>query len=134
MIQRVQTLFLLAVVGLMSIMSASKMAYSPSEVINYSTIKPLFVLIIITLIIAFLSIFLYRKRVFQIRLSLFNTILLTALQGWVAYYFFIAPEGTAFSVTALFPAIAAISSLLALKFIARDEALVRSANSLRKKR
>ncbi|OFY38750.1 MAG: hypothetical protein A2X18_08735 [Bacteroidetes bacterium GWF2_40_14] len=79
-----------------------------------------------------MSIFLYKIRILQIRLSILNSIILLAYQAWLLYYFFSRPEGTVFSITAVFPVIAAILSFTAMRYIARDEAMVMSANRLRK--
>jgi phosphate/sulfate permease len=40
--------------------------------------------------------------------------------------------GSIFSITVVFPIIAAIMAFTAVRYIARDEALVRSVHSLRK--
>lgn len=132
MLQRIQTLFLLSATILLSLLFFSKMAYSTSEIVKYTDIRPFLILSIITTALSFFSIFLYRKRMIQIRLSVVNLVLLVCYQGWIVYYFITAPKGTAFSVTALFPAVAAVFVFLAVKFIARDEAMVRSVSRLRK--
>lgn len=132
MLQRIQTLFLLSATLLLSLLFFSKMAYSTSEIVKYTDIRPFLILSIITTALSFFSIFLYRKRMIQIRLSVVNLVLLVCYQGWIVYYFVTAPKGTAFSVTALFPAVAAFLVFLAIKFIARDEAMVRSVSRLRK--
>jgi len=132
MLQRIQTLFLLASTTLLTILFFAVMAKSPLETVKYNEIYPLLFFNIITTAISFISIFLYRKRLIQIRLSIFNIIILIAYQAWIIYLFFDRPEGSAFTTTAVFPAVAAILTWLAFRYIARDEAMVRSVNRLRK--
>ncbi len=132
MIQRVQTLYLLGTFSLLLSMFFSKFCYTPgSNPIEYTQYTPFLIMLIATTAICFFTIFLYRHRMIQIRLCTFNALVLLGFQGWLAYEFFTRPEGVAFSVTALFPAVCAILTVVALRFIARDEAVVRSANSIR---
>ncbi len=131
MIQRIQTLFLLAVTLLMGSQFFSVMVYSPSEKVKYLAFFPCIIFIAITTLVSFLTIFLYHHRMLQIRITIFNTVLLIGYQIWLMYYFFKRPEGTAFSWTAIFPVVSAILSILAIRYIARDEALARTAKRLR---
>ncbi len=133
MIQRVQTLYLLLTFGLLISLFFNKLCYTPgADPIYYTDFVPFLILTIASAVIAFFTIFLYRHRMIQIRMSLFNAILLLCFQGWIGYAFFTREEGVAFSVSALFPVICAILTLVALKKIAQDEAMVRSANSIRR--
>lgn len=132
MIQRIQTLFLLAAAALSSSHIYSVMVRGGSEAIKYSQKSTFLILTWVITILLALTIFLYRKRMLQIRLCVFNIVLMIAYQCWLGYYYFTAPEGSVFSITVVFPLIAAIMTFTALRYIARDEALVRSANSLRK--
>ena len=134
MIQRIQTLFLLATVGLIIAILSSKVFYTAEYTVKYTEYTPYLVLSIATLFIAFFTIFMYHHRLFQIRLCIFNIILLLAFQGWIAYAFFTCEEGTIFSITAVFPIICVILTFTALRYIARDAALVRAASTLRNAR
>ena len=134
MIQRIQTLFLLATVGLIIAILSSKVFYTAEYTVKYTEYTPYLVLSIATLFIAFFTIFMYHHRLFQIRLCIFNIILLLAFQGWIAYAFFTCEEGTILSITAVFPIICVILTFTALRYIARDEALVRAASTLRNAR
>ena len=134
MIQRIQTLFLLATVGLIIAILSSKVFYTAEYTVKYTEYTPYLVLSIATLFIAFFTIFMDHHRLFQIRLCIFNIILLLAFQGWIAYAFFTCEEGTIFSITAVFPIICVILTFTALRYIARDEALVRAASTLRNAR
>lgn len=132
MIQRIQTLFLLAASILLGSHFFSTMAFTTVEKVKYVEILPCLIFTVITTAIAILSISLYKQRILQIRLSIFNCILLVAYQAWLLYYFFSRPEGTVFSITAVFPIVAAVLSFTAMRYIARDEAMVLSASRLRK--
>jgi len=131
MIQRIQTLLLLAASALLFTMFFGVMASSAQESVKYYEIKPILLMNIVTFAMALISIFLYKYRVIQIRISIFNTVILLAFQGWILWMFFNRPEGSAFSLSSVFPIIAAILSFTAMKYIARDEAIVRSTSRLR---
>lgn len=131
MIQRIQTLFLLAATGLLFSMFFSDMAYSSSETIKYTNITALLIMLIVTCTISFVTIFLYRHRVIQIRLTILNSLIMLGLQGWIMWLFFSRPEESVFSITAVFPIVAAILTFTAMRYIARDEAMVRSTSRLR---
>jgi len=134
MLQRIQTLLLVAATILLGSLFFSTMAYTSAERVKYTEFLPFLIFTIITTSIALISIFLYRHRIIQIRLSIFNTIILVAYQAWLLYYFFSRPEGTVFSITAVFPIVAAILSFIAMKYITRDEALVVFTSRLRSKK
>lgn len=131
MIQRIQTLFLLAATGLLFSMFFSNMAYSSTETIKYTNIAALLIMLIVTCTISFVTIFLYRHRVIQIRLTILNALIMIGLQGWIMWLFFSRPEDSAFSITAVFPIVSAILTFTAMRYIARDEAMVRSTSRLR---
>ena len=132
MIQRIQSLFLFAASAILGTLFFSVMAQSSLESVKFINIAPLLILNIITTLVSFVSIFLYRHRVIQIRVSIFNSLILVAYQAWIIYLFIIRPEGTAFTVNSVFPIVAAIITWLAIRYIGRDEAMVRSVNRLRK--
>jgi hypothetical protein len=96
---------------------------------------PLSILIAFCLTLLVATIFLYKKRMLQIRLSVFNAVLLVGLQGLSFYYVKAAAgflNGTfSFTLFFIFPIVAAILVFLALRSIASDEALVRSLDRLR---
>lgn len=132
MIQRIQSAFLLAATSLLATLFFSAMAENLQESVKFIEIVPLLIFDIITTVVAFTTIFLYRHRMLQIRLSIFNTIILLAFQGWIIYLFAIRPENTIFTINSVFPIIAAILTWLAIRYIGRDEALIKSVNRLRK--
>lgn len=134
MIQRVQTLFLLAASALLFSLFFCKFTYNADIVIKYNEYLPFFIFTILTSGISICSIFLYRNRMMQMRLCIYNMLVLIAYQGWIIYKLFNKIEGTTFSTSAVFPIVAAILTFLALRYIGRDEAAVQAANSIRRSR
>ena len=98
-------------------------------------------LIVITTISLLSTIFIYKKRMIQLRLCKINLILLGGLTGAIIYRCFDAKATLeklnaitaqlSFSWTLIFPVIAIILVLLAMKGINKDEALVKSLNRIR---
>ena len=101
------------------------------ETIFYRSSWILLFLLILCGAMGLITIFLYRRRMIQIRLCLFNSLVLLGLQGFVIYCIVTAAPGAVFSFTVVFPTIAAILLFLALRYIGRDEAMIRSLNRLR---
>jgi len=134
MLQRFQTLLLLIALSLLALLLFLPLVYLPQQVKVYCyEMRPLFTLNLVSIAAVMVTLFLYKKRMIQIRVSIFNTVVLLGLQGVIAYYVFIKPiSGAAFSVTAVFPLCAAILTMLAIRYIGRDEAMVRSVNRLRR--
>lgn len=131
MIQRIQTLFLLAATGLLFSLFFTKMAYFTTGAIKYTNIPTLLIMLIVTFALSFITIFLYRHRLLQIRLCILNSLIMIGFQGWILWMFFNKESESAFSITAVFPIIAAILTFTAMRYIARDEAMVRSTSRLR---
>lgn len=105
-----------------------------SEVI-YPT-WPLVILSSLTTLVAFVSIFIYKKRMLQIRFSIFNLILIIGYIPMLVYYIFdiikeLGIATTAYKTPIVFPVIAAILTFLAIRATGKDEALVRSLDRIR---
>ena len=96
----------------------------------------LFVIGLMSSIAALITIFLYKNRILQIRLSIFNIVLMT---GFYLYFGFIMyrvypVENLEFSKVgfgAIMPIVSIILTILAIRKIGADEALIRSLNRLR---
>lgn len=153
MIQRIQSLFLLQVIVLLGFMvffpiselmtTATEIVYklgftgikAESEIYAAFSIVPYSLLVALCLLIALATLFLFKKRMLQIRLTIFNIVLLVGLQGLAFYYTNAAANelDASYSFTILFvaPIVSAILSFLALRGISKDEALIRSLNRLR---
>jgi len=155
MIQRIQTVYLLVIVALitamlfmpLAIIQIGDMFYSYNgSGLNTMTTPPelvypawaLMALLIIIILTAFITIFLYKKRMLQIRLCVFNAILLIGFYGLFAFFLWkisSMPGIFRFSNVRLalsFPLISIILDYLAIRNIGSDETLVRSLDRLRK--
>ena len=91
MIQRIQSLYLLIVTVLQVILLFSSIITATTESEGLISIKTLdytsiAIITAISILLAFVTIFLYRKRIVQIRITIYNIILLLALQGFFVYY------------------------------------------------
>lgn len=152
MIQRIQSIYLLVVAMLMGsiffypfaeLLGAKEQLFTfhfnglslqGEEGLYLLTVPPIILLSIIVLI-AFVSIFLYKKRVLQMRLNSFNIILMLGYLGLNYYYiqnFSKQLDGiVSYQITAIFPILAAILTYLAIRAIGKDEALIRSMDRIR---
>ena len=154
-IQRIQTVYLLIIVILSSLtLFLPMVSFMPKyidlqplyelkqmnlvgtgDVYSNLTTWTLFVLTLCIPIVALITIFLYKKRTLQISLTVANMILM------VGYYVLLAIAIWSISdrlnadwhlhFTVIFPLINIILAYLALRGIAKDEALVRSLDRLR---
>ena len=151
MLQRIQTLFLLLAAAAMLVASVTPLVffiyqgdrvvfeamgvYLNSE-LNDST-WGLFLLSMVSSVLSLLTVFLYKQRMLQIRLSIFNVV---CMIGFYLYFGFILyklypVENLLFQkvgVGVIMPVIAIILTVLAIRKIGADEALIRSLNRLRK--
>jgi hypothetical protein len=152
MIQRIQSVYLLIVTLLLGSLFAFPLAELLSSdgqlfIYNFNglsieneagmyllTIPPV-VLLVINILISFVTLFFYKKRVLQMRLNSFNIILLLGYVGLNYYYihnFSKQLDGiVSYQVIAIFPLIAAIFTYLAIRAIGKDEALIRSMDRIR---
>ncbi len=94
---------------------------------------PIFVFIGIVAILHVLVLFLYKKRVLQIRILVFTIMLMLGLFGMFFYFAYASFAGAkvAFKIPVVFPVVAAILDYLAIRAIGKDEALIRSLNRIR---
>ena len=138
MLQRIQSVFLalaLVLLGLLFVLPYMRMVDAQGVEYAMSAMEyPMAVIQIITFAVTLITIFLYKKRMLQIRLCVFNSIALLGYQGviiWYAYLLSKSADVARLNVTIVIPVIAAILIFLALRSIAKDEALVRSLDRLR---
>ncbi len=147
MIQRIQTVYIfisaLLIVSLMKLTFAelsvnnelytfvAKGIYNGEELI-FNGIA-IFVFIPVIALLHFLVIFLYKKRILQIRILVFSIVLLLGLFGLFFYFSYAGFDGAkiAFKIPVVFPIVAAILDFLAIRAIGKDEALIRSLNRIR---
>lgn len=156
MIQRIQTLYLLVAEVLTAILFFSKLAsFLTSDgqemVLKYKGLYqvkdgilekmvnawPLAVILIATAIVGFFVVFLYRRRMFQIRVCFFAMFLnfgVLVLLGYYIYSIAVVGQSTmALTVADSFPLLSIVLYYLAYRGIARDEAKV-IASSFRSRR
>jgi len=152
MIQRIQTLFLIGAMISLGVLFLIPLGHliPPNDMIldfyyngieanefvvnAYQTI-PLTVLMSLTMIFCLITIFIYKNRIVQIRLCGINIFLIIGQIGMFLYYFFNAAKQIdaekQFNISIVLPIVAIIFLYLAIRGIARDEALVKAADRIR---
>ncbi len=94
------------------------------------------ILMVLTPLIALSCLFLYKKRMIQIRLCAANIGLFIGETGLIYYFGTQAVKqlhvvSISYNITTVFPIAGAILSFLALRAIGKDEALIRSVDRIR---
>jgi len=101
---------------------------------HFSTL-PLLILVSLVVLILIITIIMYRHRVLQIRICIFNLILALGCSGLAFFFLYQASEkfGCNYHTTIVIvlPIVAAIFIALAIRGIAKDEALIRSIDRIR---
>lgn len=143
MIQRIQSVFLLLATGMMALPTffpfaenkpAGDMVFAKDGTFNIhdSIIFQIAVPVISLLILA--SIFLFKNRILQLRMTRITAGLATGLMAGVVYYSFLAEQELptpSLGLGFFAPIIAVILLVLAGSSIKKDEKLVRDSNRLR---
>ena len=150
MIQRIQTLYLLAVVALgialiwlpvvqfVTPEDAAELQVWEMSALGGVPLQGLWGLLVTTILIpvlAFVDIFLYRKRLLQARLNIFTVMLCLGYYGVLAIYIWQAKLALGVDwhlmPWASFPLVCLVLTLMATRRILKDEALVRAADRIR---
>lgn len=149
MIQRIQSVYLLVVAILLTVCVSSNVGafiaedYGVSTLTNFclttadgaSNYAPwaLSAILIGAAVLAFVTIFLFKRRMLQIRLTIFSTILLLGYYGTLVAFVLMLKEGATFSPswTVCLPAVGIILNWLAIRAIGKDEVLVKAYDRLR---
>ena len=149
MIQRIQTVYLLLVVGVLIASMCLPLGHftDPKEVVytlNSLEVSSgdvsqsaggLFAILLLSAIVAVATIFLYKNRVLQIRMTIFNMILMVAFYlAFIIFYFIFKKALEAsfcFNWVIGLPLAAMLLNYLATRAIRRDEVLVKAADRLR---
>ncbi|KAA6331577.1 hypothetical protein EZS27_019829 [termite gut metagenome] len=151
MIQRIQSLYLLLVTGLLIVSIYMPLGYfystSGGATYTFSTWEldmgnrsystwGLLIIILLCAGIAFTTIFFFKKRMLQIRMTIFNSVLTIGYYLAVMAFYFILrdkPEMGLFRIswTLCFPAITVILNLFVIRAIWHDEIMVKATNRLR---
>ncbi len=152
MIQRIQTLFLLLALVCMAIFyfvpfgsleqtTDAGISDVPMGLYgvdfgeeHYSTL-PLLILLSFVVLTLIFTIFLFKHRILQMRICVFNLILTLGCSGLAFFFLYQASEKFATnystSILVVLPIVAAIFIALAIRGIAKDEALIRSIDRIR---
>jgi hypothetical protein len=155
MIQRIQSLYLVAVVALMATALLTPLAYfaagsniyelfafefvnQANDAASQSTIY-MGVIVALATIIPLITIFLYKNRMLQIRLCAVELVLLLGAQIFMALYYYLGNRmfeqlefhTQGIRIAIIFPLVAIILDYLALRAIFKDEMLVRSLDRIR---
>ena len=147
MIQRIQTLYVLIsaiLLGLLFSLPFADIVFGNQEylfdirgiVLNDKITTsglPIAIFIAMTLLIHVVVLFIYKKRILQMRMLVFSIILMLGLFGifyFFTYYSFDDAE-IHFKLCVAFPLVAIIFDYLAIRAIGKDEALIRSVDRIR---
>ena len=113
----------------------NKISLSLSQEYSQLNTIPVIILLCTIAMLLLISIFLYKKRILQIRLCVFNIVLNVGLIGMIVFYSKIAANAVhaeiEFKIASVLPLITSILLILAIRAIGKDEALVRSINRIR---
>ena len=155
MVQRIQTLYLFLALVLMVLLLVFPAAQIIGEDMQLYQFKisgvyelsgsgsalymlswPLLILQVIIMIINLFAIFLFKRRRLQMRLCIYNILLLAGMMGLMYYYLsftFRETSATEYSYKLPFvlPLIAMVLTYLAFRAIRKDEILVRSIDRIR---
>lgn len=156
MIQRIQTIYLLLATALMSLtlfLPLATICSGSEEVVvkafgvdvasfGFDLPLPFYLgtVLIAATLLPFVTIFLFKKRLTQIRLCVSEIVLMLGSAGFIAIYCYrlvsLLSEVLSNSVftlgfASLMPVVAIIPVVLAIRGIAKDEALVRSLDRIR---
>lgn len=150
MIQRVQTIFLLIstiLLSLLFIYPLTEFLDDSSTIFNFTVFGiyadneeivstlPLLILLSIVNILSLVSIFLFKNRPLQMRISIYNILVLFGFIGMFVFYIFNTADSINanihFTIFSIMPVISIILIYLAYRAIKKDEELVRSADRIR---
>ena len=147
MIQRIQSLYLLIVTALLIAAMCLPMGYfidttgeHPFKALGidvngtFQSTWGIFGILMLSALVAFATIFLYKNRMLQIRMSIFNSLLLVGYYiAFVAFYFALKSDANLFRIgwALCLPLVSIVLNVLAIRAIGRDEVMVKAADRLR---
>ena len=150
MIQRIQSVYLLVVTILLIVCMCTPVGayiaedYSVSKFTNLCIVSAdgvkdyapwaIFVILVVAALLSFTTIFMFKKRMLQIRMTIFSTILLVGYYATlITFIFMLKDDSMTFSAswTLCLPFVAIILSWLAIRAIGKDEVLVKAYDRLR---
>ncbi len=151
MIQRIQTIYLLlaaVILGLVLLLPIASMVDAQANSFSYlfygvvdssNTLViidyPLAIILCLIPFLNLITIFLYKSRILQMRICIFNILLMFGSLALIWFYSYEAENvlfvDTYFSYPVVFPLVAAILTFMAFRGIRKDEILVKSADRIR---
>ena len=150
MIQRIQSVYLLVVTILLVVglcLPVGTFVTGDHSLVTFSNLSmtladgtvdyapwALFAILLLSALLAFATIFLFKNRMLQIRLTVFSSVLLLGYYGtFLAFYFMTIEDGMSFSPswTICLPFVCIVLNWLAIRAIGADEMLVKSYERLR---
>ena len=138
--QRIQTLYLAVSTALLFILffsdACTMTAPDGMQYVTYLQLrKPFFgILLGILFAMTLLALVTFKVRILQMRLATLSGLVALGMTGWLAYYYFTAPETVTFKWTVIFPLIVAICNFLAARGCFQDQLMVESAYRIRESR
>ncbi|PXX98852.1 DUF4293 domain-containing protein [Marinifilum breve] len=153
MIQRIQSLYLLGsfiLIGIMFFFPLAELIDTAGQTYEFLyrgipaiaegapaifIAYPVAILLSVIALVSLITIFLFKKRMIQIRLTIFNMVCMLGAMGLI-YYSINSQAGELnaianYSIINAFPLVALILSYLALRGIGKDEAMIRSMDRIR---
>lgn len=101
---------------------------------NFQSTWGIFGILMLSALVAFATIFLYKNRMLQIRMSIFNSLLLVGYYiAFIAFYFALKSDANLFRIgwALCLPLVSIVLNVLAIRAIGRDEVMVKAADRLR---
>ena len=147
MIQRIQSLYILLATMLIAFLFTLPFAeiaansklylFNIRGIINKEDLVhdglPITVFTGIIVLLHVVALFLYKKRILQMRILVFAILLMLGLFGMFYFFTYYSFPGAdvSFNLSVVFPLVAIILDYLAIRNIGKDEALVRSIDRIR---
>lgn len=135
--QRIQTLYIAISTALIAAMFFSLKAVVLDadgtflQEYRYTSYIPYLVLLIVIGLFDLIALNAFKFRVFQMRTMVLSAIVTLALQIWIGVDYFTADSEIVFRYTAVFPAVAFILDVMAIRGIVSDILVADSVNRLR---
>lgn len=146
MIQRIQTVYLLIVAGLLIATMCLPLGYftDTTEHVfkslgleiggSFQSTWGLLSILLLSAMVALATIFLYKNRMLQIRMTILNSLLLLGFYiAFTAFYFAFKSDANLFRMSCplCLPFVAILLNLLAIRAIRQDELKVRALDRIR---
>lgn len=132
---RIQSLFLILATALIATMFFTPMIrFVDGLTICFYEYRLTLIFTFVALVLSIVALLSYKKRMYQIRICNLNSLILLGYQIFLAIKFFTREPEMIYTVFAVFPIAAAILTFIAMRYVARDEAMIMAASRLRSSR